>query len=66
MDGKQYSLEEILRITVRQLEEVNVPAKYAEQIGHPLNLCIHNLCMCILAIENNKNKNEKVIEDGGN
>lgn len=64
MDGKRYSLEEILRITVNQLEEINVPVRYADQIGHPLSLCINNLSMCIIAIENAKNKEEKVIEDG--
>ena len=59
MEEKKLTVEEVLDMTVRQMEEIRVPAGMIDQIGIPLARAIGNLHAVLEAM-----KKGKEAEDG--
>ena len=54
MEEKKLTVEEVLDMTVRQMEEISVPAGMIDQIGIPLARAIGNLNAVLEALRGNK------------
>ena len=64
----QFTLEEVLKITVRNLEEIQLPVMMAETAGRIAG-SIQNIKLCLDAIEKSKTESDEqempeVKEDG--
>ena len=57
------SIKEAMMRIVRELEEINVPVKYALQIARPLDEAVRHLYDCINAYEEDEEQGEK--QEGG-
>lgn len=51
---RQYTIEEVLEMTIRQLYEVRVPVELIEPIGMPISMAIGNLKSCLEAMNKGK------------
>ena len=53
---RQYTVEEVLEMTVRKLYAISVPVELIEPVGMPISMAIGNLKSCLEAM--NKGKEE--------
>ena len=66
MEEKKISIMEMLEMTAKMIEEIQVPVAYADQISRPLCHALYNLKMCIEAAKNPEEPDEgqEVEKDG--
>ena len=50
MEEKKMTIEEVLELTVRQLQAVNIPIGLIEQVGAPISIAVQNLNACLESI----------------
>lgn len=58
MEERQYTIEEVLELTVKQLYAISVPVELIEQIGMPISMAIGNLKNCLEAMNRQKEQAE--------
>ena len=56
------TVKELLEMTIKELEAINVPARYANDIARPIWQSIQNLRQCVEAFPEDKQP-EEVKED---
>lgn len=64
MEERQYTIEEVLEMTVKQLYAISVPVELIEQIGMPISMAIGNLKNCLDAMNRQKEQAEHSEQDG--
>lgn len=47
----EMTVRDVLEVTMRQLERVQVPVGMIDQVGIPIRDAIHNMKMCVEAID---------------
>lgn len=60
---EKLTIEEVLKITINGLKEIEIPVTMVEKIGIPVARAMQNLEQCVIAIERDSKTEES--EDGG-
>jgi len=63
---EKLTIEEVLKITIKGMKEIEIPVTMVEKIGIPVSRAIHNLEECVIAIERDSKEKAEENEDGGN
>lgn len=50
-EAREISMKEMLEMTAAELEQIEVPVRYADSISRPIYIAVRNLHSCISAME---------------
>lgn len=59
MEQKDYTVEEVINITINLLGQINVPAMLAQQIAVPISQSINNLQIALGIMKNGAAKQDE-------
>ena len=65
MEQKEYSVKEMLEMTLDVIQDIEVPLRYAMQISRPLTQAMENIKACINAIKDTPSEVENNGEGNG-
>ena len=65
MEQKDYTVEEVIEITINVMQQINVPVGMNQQIAVPISGCISNLRLALEAIRKKKEAEQKEDEKPG-
>ena len=58
MKNQRMTVEEVIRVTIGNLESITIPVTLSESVGVTVNGCIRNLKLCLGAMEQERAQQE--------
>lgn len=58
MENQRMTVEEVIRVTIGNLESITIPVTLSEGVGVTVNGCIRNLKLCLGAMEQERAQQE--------
>lgn len=58
MENQTMTVEEVMRVTIGNLESITIPVTLSEGVGVTVNGCIRNLKLCLGAMERERAQQE--------